>query len=377
MDSPMRRLAVLLAVLVGCLAMAATASAQAPAAVSTFTWTPNMHPLGHSARVVPLRRRRRSTASTTPTSPSGASGPSREPMRASGSSTWPIRRTRSRSTTTTSARPARPGATRATWSSGATSWSAPGTLRRVTTTPLPTCDGETVPLGFEGLHIFSIATRADPELFGSVAAGRAAEPRHGRASTRMRPQGHIRHTAHRRRALRPDRGRGRRRRGRRRHARHGDRRLRAVHHRGGRHRPGRPRLLRLRGQGGSRPGGRRERLIVVNNVAGAPITMGGSDPAVTIPAVHVSQADGAAIRAALPATGTVSSNPEFGCGSHTALGRSGPGQRPTARLQQLVRRGRVRLLRDRRGAAGRPRQRERREAGRLDAHLPRHRSHPG
>jgi hypothetical protein len=59
-------------------------------------------------------------------------------------------------------------------------------------------------------------------------------------------------------------------------------------------------------------------LIVANNVAGAPITMGGTDPTVTISAVHVSQADGATIKAGLPATGTVSANPDFGCGSHTA-----------------------------------------------------------
>ena len=62
-------------------------------------------------------------------------------------------------------------------------------------------------------------------------------------------------------------------------------------------------------------------IIVVNNVASAPITMGGADPAVTITGVHVSQADGAAIRAGgLPVGGTISRNPDFGCGSHTATG---------------------------------------------------------
>jgi hypothetical protein len=61
-------------------------------------------------------------------------------------------------------------------------------------------------------------------------------------------------------------------------------------------------------------------MIVANNVAGAPITMGGTDPTITIPSVMVSQADGATIRAGLPATGTVSRNPSFGCGSHTASG---------------------------------------------------------
>jgi len=46
-------------------------------------------------------------------------------------------------------------------------------------------------------------------------------------------------------------------------------------------------------------------MVVANNVSGAPFTMGGSDPGVTIPSVMVSQADGATIKAGLPATGTV------------------------------------------------------------------------
>jgi len=50
-------------------------------------------------------------------------------------------------------------------------------------------------------------------------------------------------------------------------------------------------------------------VIVVNNVAGAPITMGGTDPTITIPAVMVSLADGTTIKAGLPATGRVSNNP--------------------------------------------------------------------
>ncbi len=40
--------------------------------------------------------------------------------------------------------------------------------------------------------------------------------------------------------------------------------------------------------------------VVCNNVAGGPIAMGGTDPTVTIPAVMISQADCAAIRAAIP-----------------------------------------------------------------------------
>jgi len=58
-------------------------------------------------------------------------------------------------------------------------------------------------------------------------------------------------------------------------------------------------------------------MIVANNAPGTPITMGGTDPTITIPSVMVSQADGATIKAGLPASGTVSRNPDFGCGTHT------------------------------------------------------------
>jgi hypothetical protein len=50
-------------------------------------------------------------------------------------------------------------------------------------------------------------------------------------------------------------------------------------------------------------------MIVANNVAGTPINMGGTDPSITIPSVHVSLADGNTIKAGLPATGSVSTNP--------------------------------------------------------------------
>src|SRR6266545_890232 len=51
-------------------------------------------------------------------------------------------------------------------------------------------------------------------------------------------------------------------------------------------------------------------VIVVNNVAGDPSTMGGTDPAITIPAVMVSLANGNTIKAGLPATGGIRSNPD-------------------------------------------------------------------
>lgn len=50
-------------------------------------------------------------------------------------------------------------------------------------------------------------------------------------------------------------------------------------------------------------------VIVVNSVAGDPITMGGTDPTITIPAVMVSLANGNTIKGGLPATGRVKSNP--------------------------------------------------------------------
>jgi hypothetical protein len=50
-------------------------------------------------------------------------------------------------------------------------------------------------------------------------------------------------------------------------------------------------------------------VIVANNAPGDPITMGGDDPTITIPSVMVSQAHGATIKAGLPATGKVASNP--------------------------------------------------------------------
>ena len=51
-------------------------------------------------------------------------------------------------------------------------------------------------------------------------------------------------------------------------------------------------------------------VVVVNNVAGAPITMGGTDPTIVIPSVMVSLDDGNIIKAGLPATGSVKIVPE-------------------------------------------------------------------
>ena len=58
-------------------------------------------------------------------------------------------------------------------------------------------------------------------------------------------------------------------------------------------------------------------VIVGNNVAGNPITMGGADPTITIPSVMVSLPSANTIKAGLPATGTVARDPE------TSLRRDG------------------------------------------------------
>ncbi|HLE99736.1 MAG TPA: PA domain-containing protein [Gaiellaceae bacterium] len=50
-------------------------------------------------------------------------------------------------------------------------------------------------------------------------------------------------------------------------------------------------------------------MIVVNNALGPPIDMGGTDPTITISSVMVSLADGSTIKAGLPATGRVFSTP--------------------------------------------------------------------
>jgi extracellular elastinolytic metalloproteinase len=51
-------------------------------------------------------------------------------------------------------------------------------------------------------------------------------------------------------------------------------------------------------------------VVVANNAAGAPIAIGGTAPGATIPSVMVSQADGATLKAGLPATGAVRPNPD-------------------------------------------------------------------
>ena len=193
------------------------------------------------------------------------------------------------------------------------SWNSPATATS-------TCDGELVGAGFEGLHVFDISDPSDPDLVGSVAmdglpnlvtiasgsaAGQyeAAGAAFGPAPTAAGitgavvlsndgvgtatdacdplvgfPAGSI-----------------------------------AVVDRGtcefG--------LKALNAQNAGAVG-----VIVANNAPGIPGTMGAGlvGNQVTIPAVQVSQTDGAIIKSGLPASGTISRNAEFGCGSHTATG---------------------------------------------------------
>jgi predicted deacylase len=51
-------------------------------------------------------------------------------------------------------------------------------------------------------------------------------------------------------------------------------------------------------------------VIIANNVATAPTLLTGTAPGITIPSVHVSQEDGAKIKAGLPASGRVADRPE-------------------------------------------------------------------
>jgi hypothetical protein len=63
-------------------------------------------------------------------------------------------------------------------------------------------------------------------------------------------------------------------------------------------------------------------VIVANNVAGPPITMGGTDPTIAIPSAMVSLADGTAIKASLPASGRIWQTPRRRIPSAPAMTRA-------------------------------------------------------
>jgi hypothetical protein len=318
MTSPFRRLTALVAAAAALLVLPSVASAQLDA-VSTFSWTKNMHPLGHSARNVPLEN-------STP----GAG------IYNSDLAFWGNRAFQGtyegfrivdvsdpeNPVELKNYNECSPGTTQGNqgdvivWENLLVrSWNSPATATS-------SCDGELVGAGFEGLHVFDISNPADPDLVGSVdldglpnlvtingvgtfeAAGAQFGPRlpaaglsgdivlvnDGAGSSPTDaceplvgfPAGAI--------AL-VDRG----------SCEFGFKALTA--------------------QNAGAIG-----VIVVNNSPGTPIEMGpgavGSQ--VTIPAVHVSQSDGATIKAAVPVSGTLSRNSDFGCGSHTATGVPDP-----------------------------------------------------
>ena len=120
--------------------------------------TNNMHAraTAHTPRRSSANRTEFGTS--TLTSPSGAGWHSTATTTGSGSSISPTRTRRRRSSTSVVT------ATRATSSSGTTSWFVPGTRRR----PWHACDGQTVPAGWEGVHVFDISDLTNPELVASV-----------------------------------------------------------------------------------------------------------------------------------------------------------------------------------------------------------------
>ena len=319
MRGPISRLALLVAV-VASIAVPAAASAQ-PSAVSTYTWTPNMHPLGHSARNVPLENA------------SPVDGIFNSDLAFWGK--WAFQGTYEGFRIVDVSDPENPveienyaecspGTTQGnqgdvvvwedilvrTWNSPATSTS--------------TCDGQLMGQGFEGLNVFDISDPSDPDLVASVpldelpnivtvdppssAAGtyEAAGAAFGPAPTVAGFDGPIAYVNDGVAAAGggtvndgceaftlPAAG------------------SIALVDRGFCNFTVKVKNAQNAGAGA---------VIVANNVAGTPTTMGGSDATITIPAVQVSQADGATIKAGLPASGTVSANEERGCGSHTATG---------------------------------------------------------
>jgi hypothetical protein len=318
MGSPHFRL-IVFAVLAAALVLPAGAAAkrsEPPDAVSTYTWTDNMEPEGHSARNVPLEN-------ASPVDGIFNSDIAFWGNRAFQGTYEGFRivdiRSSSRPREIINYAQCSPGTTQGNqgdvvvWDDILVrSWNSPAAATS-------TCDGQLVGEGFEGLHVFDISNPREPDLVGSVklaelpnivtvdppssAAGQyqASGAAFGSAPTAAGFSGPIVLAND---AVAPtsdgcqsftvptgaialvDRG-------------NCDFVVKAANAQAG-------------GAGA---------LIVANNQPGAPFTMGGSNPAVTIPAVMVTLASGDRIKAGLPATGTVADNPAPpGCGSHTATG---------------------------------------------------------
>jgi hypothetical protein len=323
MRSPLSRLIFLAAAVAIALVVPPVGAAQPPPdAVSTYTWTDNMKPKGHSARNVPL-------ANATPGAGIYNSDLAFWGKRAFQGTYEGFRiidiRSPSRPREIINYAECSPGTTQGNqgdvvvWDDILVrSWNSPATATS-------TCDGQLVGLGFEGLHVFDISNPRDPELVDSVpldelpntvtinqpssAAGtyEATSAQFGPAATAAGFSGNVvavndgvvgagtppgtvtdgcePYTVPPGSIALVDRG-------------FCGFVVKAA-------------VAQAAGAGA---------MIVANNQPGLPITMGGTDPTVTIPSVMVSQADGNTIRAGLPASGTIALNPERGCGSHTATG---------------------------------------------------------
>ena len=296
----------------------AKTKAQPPDAVSTYTWTSNLEPLGHSARNVPLENA--SPVDGIYNSDLAFWGKRAFQGTYEGFRIIDIKKPTKPEEILNYAE-CSPGTTQGNqgdvvvWKDILVrSWNSPATATS-------TCDGQLMGTGFEGLNVFDISDPTDPELVASVgldglpnlvtinapssAAGtyEAAGASFGPAPSAAGLSGNI--------VLANDgvgtttdaceplvgfpAG------------------AIAVVDRGTCEFGFKALTAQQAGASG---------VIVADNAPGIPTTMGPGlvGNQVTIPAVRVSQADGITIKGGLPATGKISTNPELGCGSHTATG---------------------------------------------------------
>jgi hypothetical protein len=316
MSGPFSRLMALVAATVALLVLPSAASAQLDA-VSTFTWTKNMHPLGHSERNVPLENAspvdgiyNSDLAFWGKTAYQGTYEGFRIIDVSDPEDPIEVNDYAQCSPATTQGNQ---GDVVVWGDILVRSWNSPaGTAS--------SCDGQLVGAGFEGLHVFDISNPADPDLVGSVgldglpnlvtinppspAAGtyEAAGAAFGPAPTAAGLSGDIvlindgvaapsvtdgcePFTVPAGAIALLDRG-----------------------------------TCNFTVKVANAQAGGASAVIVADNAPGTPTTMGGADPTITIPAVRVSLADGTTIKAGLPASGSIARNPDIGCGSHTATG---------------------------------------------------------
>jgi hypothetical protein len=313
MPSPILRRALLVVGALALLAVPLGASATPPDAVATYTYTKHMHPLGHSARNVPL-------TNATPGAGRYNSDIAFWGRRAyqgtyNGFRIVDISDPESPQQITNYEGCVGDQGDVIVWENLVVrSWNSPAGATS-------SCDGELVGLGFEGLHIFDVSNPADPDLVGSVrlaglpnvvtihsgsAAGRyeAAGAAFGPPITAAGLSGTV---------------------------------VPAIDAGGVSANDGCEAFVGFpagsiavvdRGtcefgvKGVNAQNAGATAMIVADNAPGIPATLGAGAVGhlVTIPAVRVSQADGITIRGGLPAPGTIGRNADFGCGSHTATG---------------------------------------------------------